>query len=92
MTTSLTVSDIPVDQAGAIISQSVEAGVNGIESVDYFSSNYDAAYQEALEKAVAAAQTKAETIARQEEEPYLVFFTLRNRATILLPGIPIPIH
>ena len=50
MTTSLTVSDIPVDQAGAIISQSVEAGVNGIESVDYFSSNYDAAYQEALKK------------------------------------------
>ena len=64
MTTSLTVSDIPVDQAGAIISQSVEAGVNGIESVDYFSSNYDGAYQEALEKAVAAAQTKAETIAQ----------------------------
>lgn len=64
MTTSLTVSDIPVVQAGAIISQSVEAGVNGIESVDYFSSNYDAAYQEALEKAVAAAQTKAETIAQ----------------------------
>lgn len=42
----------------------MEAGVNGIESVDYFSSNYDAAYQEALKKAVAAAQTKAETIAQ----------------------------
>lgn len=64
MTTSLTVSDIPVEQAGAVISQSVEAGVNGIESVDYFSGNYDAAYQEALEKAVASARTKAETIAQ----------------------------
>lgn len=68
MTTSLTVSDIPVAQAGAIISQSVEAGVNGIEAVDYFSSNYDEAYQEALQKAVASAREKAETIAQAGEK------------------------
>lgn len=48
MTTRLTVSDIPIDQAGTILSESVSAGVNGIDSVTYFSSGYDASYQEAL--------------------------------------------
>ena len=33
MTTRLTVSDIPIDQAGTILSESVSAGVNGIDSV-----------------------------------------------------------
>ena len=42
MTTSLTVSDIPIDNAGTIITKSVAAGVNGINSVSYFSSSYDA--------------------------------------------------
>ena len=48
MTTRITVSDIPIDQAGTILSQSVVAGVNQIDAVSYFSSNYDASYQEAL--------------------------------------------
>ena len=51
MTTSLTVSDIPIDNAGTIITKSVAAGVNGINSVSYFSSSYDASYQEALKGA-----------------------------------------
>ncbi|MDO4266887.1 MAG: SIMPL domain-containing protein [Eubacteriales bacterium] len=63
METSLTVSDIPIDQAGTIISQSVAAGINGIDSVNYFSSTYDASYQEALKGAMAVAQAKAEAIA-----------------------------
>lgn len=64
MTTSLTVSDIPIDNAGSIISQSVAAGVNGIESVSYFSSNYDASYQEALKGAMDVAKAKAEALAQ----------------------------
>lgn len=63
MTTRLTVSDIPIDKAGSIISQSVAAGVNGIDSVSYFASNYDESYQEALKGAMAVAQKKAEALA-----------------------------
>lgn len=63
MNTSLLVSDIPIDQAGAIMSQSVAAGVNRIDSVSYFASNYDASYQEALKGAMDMAQRKAEALA-----------------------------
>ena len=63
MTTRLTVSDIPIDQAGTILSESVSAGVNGIDSVTYFSSGYDASYQEALKGAMAVARAKADALA-----------------------------
>lgn len=63
MTTRLTVSDIPIDKAGAILTESVAAGVNGIDSVTYFSSSYDASYQEALKGAMAVARAKAEALA-----------------------------
>ena len=63
MNTEITVSDIPIDQAGEILSQSVTAGVNQIESVTYFSSQYDENYQEALKGAVAMARSKAEAMA-----------------------------
>ena len=63
MTTNLTVSDIPIDNAGTIITKSVAAGVNGINSVSYFSSSYDASYQEALKGAMAVAQAKAQALA-----------------------------
>lgn len=63
MTTRLTVSDIPIDNAGKLISESVAAGVNGIDSVNYSTSNYDEKYQEALKGAIAVAKTKAEAIA-----------------------------
>lgn len=63
MTTRLTVSDIPIDDAGKIISESVAAGVNGIDSVSYFSSKYDENYQEALKGAMDAAKLKAEALA-----------------------------
>ena len=63
MTTQITVSDIPIDQAGQLISDSVDAGINSIESVSYFCSSYDTAYQEALKKAVDAAKVKAQALA-----------------------------
>ena len=63
MTTRITVSDIPIDQAGEILSESVIAGVNQVDSVSYFSSNYDASYGEALKGAIAMAQEKAQSIA-----------------------------
>ncbi len=64
--TTLTVSDLPMEQVGEILTQSVNAGVNNIQSISYLSSNYDAAYQEALSLAVAAARTKADALAQAE--------------------------
>ncbi len=63
MRTSITVSDISLDKVGALLSSSIEAGINSIESVSYLSSKYDEAYQNALKKAVASAKVKAEVIA-----------------------------
>lgn len=64
MNTEITVSDIPIDQAGEILSQSVAAGVNQIESVSYFASRYDESYQEALKGAIAVAKAKAQAMAQ----------------------------
>ena len=59
-----------MEQAGAVIS-GLWNRVNGIESVDYFSGNYDAAYQEALEKAVDFAPDKRQkTIAQAGGKTY----------------------
>ncbi len=66
MRTQVTVSDVPMEQAGALISQAVDAGANEILSVNYFSSRYDEAYQEALAAAVSQAKAKAEAMAHAE--------------------------
>lgn len=63
MTTQVTVSDIPIDQVGQLISESVDAGVNSIDSVNYMSSKYNEAYQQALAKAIDAAKVKAQAMA-----------------------------
>lgn len=62
-TTSLTVSDLPIDDLGTILAQSVEAGINNIQSITYQSSSYDEAYAEAMKLAVASAREKAEILA-----------------------------
>ena len=66
MNTQLTVTDIPIDQAGALLSNAVITGVNSIEQVQYFCSSYDENYQEALKKAIAMAHTKATAMAEAE--------------------------
>lgn len=63
MTTEITVSDIPITEAGSILTKSVEAGVNRINSVSYFASDYDTAYQEALKGAMKVAEEKALALA-----------------------------
>ena len=63
MNTQLTVSDIPIGEAGSIMSQSVVAGVNSIDNVSYFCSTYDESYQEALKKAIEMAKGKASAMA-----------------------------
>ena len=56
MNTQVTVTDVPIDQVGGLLSRTVESGANEIQSVIYFSSTYDEAYQEALQKAVELAK------------------------------------
>ena len=56
MTTEVVVSDVAIEDAGAIISDSVNAGINSIDSVQYQCSNFDEIYQEALKKAIESAR------------------------------------
>lgn len=61
--TTLTVSDLLIDRLGDILTQSVNAGINNIQSISYLSSKYDESYQEALRLSIEAARTKAEAMA-----------------------------
>lgn len=63
MSTSISVSDIEIDQLGSILNAAVEAGINSISGASYQASNYDEAYQEALKKAIEEARVKAEAMA-----------------------------
>lgn len=62
-TASLTVSDLPIENLSNILSESVTAGVNNIQSITYQSSQYDQAYADALKLAVTSAKTKADALA-----------------------------
>lgn len=63
MRTQVTLSDVPMDRVGSLLSETVASGANEIQSVSYYSSGYDEAYQQALTKAVESARAKAETLA-----------------------------
>ncbi len=62
-TTALTVSDLSIDNLGNILTESVNAGINNIQSITYQSSQYDEGYAEALKLAVASAKAKASALA-----------------------------
>ena len=61
--TTLTVSDIPVEDSASVISGCVEAGINNMTGITYTCSNYDTLYEQALTAAVAEAQGKAQALA-----------------------------
>lgn len=63
MSTEVTVSDVPMEQTGGILTDAVANGANEINSVSYYSSGYDEAYNEALAKAVELARSKGEALA-----------------------------
>lgn len=63
MTTNITVTGLPLDQTGKLMSDSVNAGINYISAVSYRCSSYDASYQEALTLAIQSATTKAQAMA-----------------------------
>lgn len=60
---TLTVSDLPIDNLDEILEKSVTSGINTIQSITYQASQYDKSYQEALKKAVASAREKAQVLA-----------------------------
>lgn len=62
-TSTLTVSGLPIDSLGTILTESVNAGINNIQSVTYQSGRYDEAYAEALRLAVTSAKAKADALA-----------------------------
>lgn len=63
METSLTVSDVSMEQAKTLLTACVDAGINNINRISYFSSQYDSCYQEALAKAIETARQKAQAMA-----------------------------
>ena len=60
---TLTVSDLPIDNLDEILEKSVTSGINTIQSITYQASQYDKSYQEALTKAVASARENAQVLA-----------------------------
>ena len=60
-TVSITVRDLDISEAGRLIGTATGAGATGVDSVQYFCSDYDDRYEEALAKAVAAAAFAAPT-------------------------------
>lgn len=62
--TSLTVKDVKIDNAGIFISEAVAAGVTEVQYISYTCSNYDEEYENALTGAMEAAEKKAEVLAK----------------------------
>ena len=63
MYTNVVVTDVPMDQVGTMLAEVVENGANEIDSVSYFSSQYDQAYNQALAKAIELSKEKGEALA-----------------------------
>lgn len=63
VSTTLAVQDQNVADLGKLLSVCVSAGVNNVDSVEFFCSGYDKAYQQALEQAVTDSREKAEALA-----------------------------
>lgn len=60
---NLAVKNVVIEDAGKLITACTDAGANEFNGIFYSSTQYDALYAEALKKAVAAAQAKAEVLA-----------------------------
>ena len=60
---SLSVKNVPIDDAGKLITACTEAGANEFNGISYSCTQYESLYAEALKDAVAAAETKAKVLA-----------------------------
>jgi len=62
--TMMSVQDQDIDGLGKLLAACVNAGINQVDSVQFFCSGYDEAYADALAQAVAVAREKAEALAQ----------------------------
>jgi|GEM_PF-1950223 len=63
VTTSLTIKDLDIADAGAVISEAIAAGANEMNGISYSCSDYDKVYEDALSAAVDAAYEKGVVLA-----------------------------
>ena len=63
MTTRFSIGDLEIDKVGQVLQAAIDAGANGTDGIEYYSSTYDEAYRDALGKAVEDARVKAEALA-----------------------------
>ena len=63
MVTRLSVSDLAIDQVGAVLEAGVSAGATNADGIRYYVSDYDKVYAQALKESVAAAREKAQVLA-----------------------------
>ena len=64
MTTRLAVSDLAVEDVAAVLQAAIAAGANSTDGIQYYSSDYDTVYAEALAGAVDVANDKAGVISK----------------------------
>ena len=63
MDTTIVINDVPADKVSEVLNGALDNGANTINSIRYFASGYDEAYNEALSKALKLAESKASSIA-----------------------------
>ena len=62
-TTTLQVSEVAIDEAGTLMEAAAEAGASSVDMLEYHTTSYDEAYQQALADAVEASRAKAQALA-----------------------------
>lgn len=63
MSTTVTISNIPIEEAGDLMTLSTENGANKIRGLQFKTTEYDEAYSEAVKKALSNSREKAEALA-----------------------------
>lgn len=65
MDTTIALTDVPADKVSEVLSGALSQGVNTVNSISYYSSGFDEAYDEAVGKALELAQKKASAMAEK---------------------------
>lgn len=65
MDTTIALTDVPAEKVSEVLSGALSQGVNTVNSISYYSSGFDEAYDEAVGKALELAQKKASAMAEK---------------------------
>ena len=63
VSTTLTVRDQSIEEAGAVVDECVALGINDVNGIRFYAGSYEEVYEDALEKAMDAADIKAQVLA-----------------------------